>query len=314
MPALERLCKPPSETGLLPTSGAAEAIALVLHEHKCSWAEAKPSEIGIPMPGYGAFRGVASLLGIPTRTYTYDPRRAWAPDLDEISELAKQCTALVITNPHNPTGHVLSNSFLRSIAQELFSHGGTLIVDEVFRVHDETESAIGLCNHAIVIGSLSKTYGLPGVRLGWIAAGRERLARLRTIQQYLSLTLNALAATTCRVLLDKPDTFSRAELIRKNRQILIERAAAMRDRISISNPLGGTTVCLNINSDLSEERLFDLFLQEGLLLAPGQRCFEFVSDVPWFRLGYGADTTSFQRGLSVIDAVLSFGSAANKPD
>jgi aspartate/methionine/tyrosine aminotransferase len=303
LPGLEALCKPPPGTGLLPTAGAAEGIALVLHEH---WDSCKTAGlVGLPTPGYGAFAGLTSLLSLPTKTYAYHPRLAWAPQFDEMLSLARQCTAFVVTNPHNPTGHVIPIEFLRTLSQELASRRAVLIVDEVFRVHEETESAIGLGDHVVVIGSLSKTYGLPGVRLGWVAASRERLARLRTLQQYFTLTHNTLSAAIGATLLQQPARFSRGDLIRANRDILRGWAKTHEGRMSISEPVGGTTVCLKIETTISEEILFDTFLKSGVLLAPGNRCFEFnPDDIRWFRLGYGTDTRALVQGLNIVKEIV----------
>jgi DNA-binding transcriptional MocR family regulator len=155
----------------------------------------------------------------------------------------------------------------------------------------------------VVIGSLSKTYGLPGLRLGWVAASKERIARLRTAQQYLSLSLNAITVALGSAILDRAERFSRASLIRKNRRILINWAKK-HGNISISAPVGGTTVCLSINTAVEGDELFDQFVRHGVLLAPGTRCFEFGDDIRWFRLGYGAESDALRRGLKLVSAVV----------
>jgi aspartate/methionine/tyrosine aminotransferase len=181
----------------------------------------------------------------------------------------------------------MQRAVLEEAARELESHGGTLIVDEVFRVPSETVSAMTLEPQVVTIGSLSKTYGLPGLRLGWIAANRERLARLRTVQQYLTLSLSAMTVALGAAVLKKAAQFSRAELLRVNRPILRRWADGHQDAISMSQPAGGTTVCLAINTVVDEMTLFDKFLKNGVLVAPGTHCFEFTHETPWFRLGYG---------------------------
>jgi aspartate/methionine/tyrosine aminotransferase len=291
---------------VLPTAGAAEGIALVLLEHWDSRKAQTSGLVGLPSPGYGAFQGLTSLLGLSTKTYLYHPRRAWAPDFDEVLALARLCTVLIVIRPHNPTGHVMPFDFLRTLAQELGSRGGILIVDEVFRVLGETESATGLGAHVVVIGSLSKTYGLPGVRLGWVAASNDRLGRLRTLQQYLTLTPNTLTVAVGGALLREPGRFSRADLIHKNRNELLEWAKTAQRHLSISEPQSGTTVCLTIKTTLPEEPLFERFRDAGVLLAPGNRCFDFNPDgIRWFRLGYGTDTEVLVRGLGIVEDVAS---------
>lgn len=301
---LRRHCQPGEGLHILPTSGAAEAIALILHEFADATAAAGNRTIGIPAPSFGAFRGLAALLGLPIKFYEYQPSRGWTPDLDQLRELARQCGALVVTNPHNPTGHFIPMGEIEELARAMAAHDGILIVDEVFQVSGESPSAMRLGPPAVIIGSLSKTYGLPGLRLGWIAACEQRLRRLRTLQQYLTLTPSAMTAALGAAILDNAERFSRGKLIRANRRIVMDWVETLADVFSISTPAGGTTVCLTINTALDEDRLFKLFKQKRVLLAPGTRCFGF-GDKPWFRLGYATDAGTLRKGLKRIAAALA---------
>ncbi|HYN79861.1 MAG TPA: pyridoxal phosphate-dependent aminotransferase [Gemmatimonadaceae bacterium] len=304
LPGLRLLCNPPMGIDLLATSGAAEGIALIMHELSTTTAHGRNKLIGVPRPSYGAFSGLATLLGLHCEFYDYDPSRGWAPDPAQVLALAKRCNALIVTNPHNPTGNVMPMPELEQVNTALRSHGGTLIVDEVFRAPGETESSITLGENVVVIGSLSKTYGLPGLRLGWVATSQERLRRLRTVQQYLTLSLSAMTVIIGAAVLKKPELFSRAELIHANRTIVTDWAGAHEDVVRISVPAGGTTVCVVIDTTMDETALFDSFVQRGVLLAPGSRCFEFARDLHWFRLGYGTESETLHRGLELVAAAI----------
>jgi aspartate/methionine/tyrosine aminotransferase len=303
LPSLKKALTPPPGIELMPTSGAAEAIAIALHESAAA-CTARGGVIGLPSPGYGAFEGLASLLGLQARRYGYLPSAGWQPDPDEMCELATQCTAFIVNNPHNPTGHVVPNELLLRLSGILSSRGAVLIVDEVFRFPDETPSAIGLRNNVVVLGSLSKTHGLPGLRLGWIAAEKQRLSRYRTVQQYLSLALNAFSVTVGRSALNNLAKFDRARLVRGNRATVISWAQRLGQRISISTPMGGTTVCLTVGNGVSEDDLFRSLLDAGVLIAPGNRCFDKGLAKTWFRLGYGTDANSLKCGLARFETVL----------
>jgi aspartate/methionine/tyrosine aminotransferase len=242
IPNLKRLCNVSTDFGVLPTSGAAEAIALVMHDYASAITFRTEKRVGIPRPSYDAFHGLAKLLQLAIERYTYDPTQKWAPNPTELLALSRRCGALIVINPHNPSGRIVSSNLLRRLAEELASHDGILIVDEVFRIPGEGESALGLSSNVIVIGSLSKTYGFPGLRLGWVAGTKERLPRLRTIQQYLTLTLNAFTVAVGTAVLEEAKRFSRADLVRANRRVLTEWAASHKKLVSISPPEGGTTV------------------------------------------------------------------------
>lgn len=301
-PGLEKLCKLPQGMAVLPTNGAAEGIALVIQELSHS---SKDGIVAIPAPAYGAFSGLSALAGLRVETYNYRPDYNWAPDLDELRALSRRCSALIINNPHNPTGHVIPHDALLGIAKEMGARGATLIVDEVFRSDGEAASIAGLGDHIITIGSLSKMYGLPGLRLGWVTADAARISRLRTLQQYFTLTLNSFAVALGSAVLGELARFSRAELLARNRQILVDWAYSSRDTLSISPPLGGTTVCLTVNGNVPTEGMFERFLEAKVLLAPGGRCFEFGRDLNWYRLGYGTSLDALQLGLTRINEVVS---------
>lgn len=184
IPALERALGAPRGGSALPTLGATEGIALVMH---LLVARDRVNSVALPEPAYGAFHGWAKLLDLEVQSYTYAPERNWGPAPDELRRLAGTCDSLVVINPQNPVGHVLSQSQLRELALILADHGGTLVVDEVFAAPDASESLAYFADNVMVIGSLSKMYGLPGLRLGWVLADRRRIEVLRTLQQYLTL-------------------------------------------------------------------------------------------------------------------------------
>lgn len=303
-PSLEAFCKPPTGVAVLPTAGASEAIALIMHELAATRTPHDSQPVGLPTPAYGAFRGLAALLGLPIETYGYLPSQDWEPDLDALADLSGRCSALVITNPHNPTGHVMDPILLEKLSNAISSSGGTMIVDEVFRVADENTSAMMLGPHVVVIGSLSKTYGLPGLRLGWVAANEERISRLRTVQQYLSLSLNTMTVAVGAAILDRHQEYSRADLIHENRRILTNWSKPYAGILAISAPTGGTTACLTIDTHFDEMELFNRFIHEGVLLVPGKR-FGFAAHVPWFRLGYATDSTKLREGLAKLSTVMS---------
>jgi len=312
-PHLRAFCKPPEGMEILPTSGAAEAIALVLHEYADASRDKRDTCIALPSPSYGAFPGLAELLQLRFCKYTYDPHKGWRPDLDEMRDLASRCTALVVINPHNPSGHCLPLEFLRHLADALAKHDGILIVDEVFLVPGEAPSAVSVGPNVVLIASLSKTYGLPGLRLGWIAASKGRVRRLRTVQQYLTLTLNKVTVALGAAILPKHAVFSRAQLVNENRRVLLAWANSTQGMASISRPSGGTTVCLMMPTQRDETTMFRKLLDGGVLLVPGSRCFEFTCGTPWFRIGYACASDTLRDGLRKIADVLNISTSADAP-
>jgi aspartate/methionine/tyrosine aminotransferase len=297
IPALEKAFRTPAGFSALPTAGAQESIAIVMH-----WLAAakKVESIGLPVPAYGTFLGLANMLNLGIRSYAYTASLNWRPDISELRHLAKECDALVVINPHNPTGHKIATDELLHLAQILLTRGKTIVVDEVFVVAEESESLAYAAENVIVIGSLSKMYGLPGLRLGWILAATQDFQEFRTVQQYLTLSPSVFTVTIGTLVLERLfDEFTRVNLVKQNRTFLQAWAATHADIVSISPPMAGTTVILEIRNDRREQELFDAFLATGVLLVPG-RSFGLPDRPPRFRLGYGMKAEVLDQGLRRI--------------
>ena len=301
IPALRAFHNASEGKDVLPTSGTADAIFVAF-----LWMIVNArgtTSMAIPYPSYGAFDGIAKLLGFNIRPYFYRRDHGWTPDAEILVELAKRCEVIVINNPHNPTGQLMDPRLLGRIANAAASHGGTLFVDEVFRLPEDTPSSLELHENVIVVGSLSKVYGLPGLRFGWIAGSADRIRRMRTLQQYLTLSLNSFAAALGAVVLEKPERFSRRDLLLRNRGIVTSWANEHHELLTVLTPRAGTTAILEVLKPLAEGLVFDAFLKEKVLLVPGGKCFG-PTDRAWFRLGYGTETEVLLDGLRRIVATL----------
>jgi aspartate/methionine/tyrosine aminotransferase len=100
-------------------------------------------------------------------------------DIDKLKALIKPETKLIsLTTPHNPTGTTLTESDLRAVAELAATHGCYLLVDETYREMNfagPTPLAATLSPRCISVASMSKSYGLPGIRIGWIITKNEQL-------------------------------------------------------------------------------------------------------------------------------------------
>jgi aspartate/methionine/tyrosine aminotransferase len=302
LPELLSYYKAPRDVAFLPTSGAAEAIYLSLQAMHCLLPTT--AVVGIPKPAYGAFEGISLLLDRPVEHYFYREEQNWQLRTDELTQLAQRCHLLIVNNPHNPTGSVIDSRLLRETADVLAERGGMLIVDEVFRLPDDLDSALGTADNVLVIGSLSKVYGFPGLRFGWVAGPQDIIDRMRTLQQYVTLSISCFAATLGPMLLSNHQAISRHDLLVTNRRVVEEWASANSGLLKTTPTVCGTTVVLQVvtqseSSDLTFERL----LADKVLVVPGRRCFDYGYST-WFRLGYGTETDKLIQGLDRIATVL----------
>ncbi len=155
---------------ILVHSGAEEAIFLFMH------AVLKPGDhIIVHSPCYQSLFEVAKSLGAEVTLWNAHEEAGWALDLNELKAALRPNTrAIVVNTPHNPTGYLMPREdylALNRIAQE---NGIVLFSDEVYReseysAADRLPSACQINPLAVSLGVVSKTYGLPGLRIGWVA-------------------------------------------------------------------------------------------------------------------------------------------------
>lgn len=303
IPKLAAIYGNPREVAFLPTSGAAEAVYLALQAVTCTLPQ--KTTVGIPKPAYGAFEGLSKLLSCSVRHYAYRQKNEWQVTNEEVIALAQQCDTLIVNNPHNPTGRVMDKQVLQQVAEQLDKRGGVLIIDEVFLLPEDCSTSLGIAPNLLIIGSLSKVYGLAGLRFGWAVGVPSLIDKMRTLQQYTTLSINAFAAAIGSIALSRIVEFSRYGLLAKNRRLLKRWADSHEELLRTTPTEGGTTVILEILKPFVDpEALFENLLAGSVLLAPGSRCFGF-DDARWFRLGYGTDTANLQKGLDKIVDVLT---------
>lgn len=174
--------------GVLVTVGAAEAGGLVVDT-----IVHPGDEVAVLTPSYPQVEGLLRNRGCAVRTFRLDPARGWTLDAGSLAAAVTPRTRLIaVCNPNNPTGRVLTEAELAAIADAADRSGAVLLVDEVYRgtEHDGTErpSLFGRTRDTIVVGSLSKAYGLPGLRLGWLVADARRIPDLWRRHEYAAIS------------------------------------------------------------------------------------------------------------------------------
>lgn len=185
---------PPDATPLVPadvlvTSGAAGALFIV------ATALLEPGdELVVVRPNYATNLETPRAIGAEIRILDLRPEDDWATDPDALATLMTPRTRLVsITNPHNPTGALLPEAALRRIVGIVETHPtARLLVDETYRemtYGDPLPPAATLSARAIGVSGMSKTYGLPGIRTGWLATrDAELMTTLLAAKEQIQIT------------------------------------------------------------------------------------------------------------------------------
>ena len=241
-------------------------------------------EVLVPVPSYPLFEYLAALDAVHARPYALDYQGSWSVDVDGLKRATTDRTrAVVVVNPNNPTGSYLKRAELDELAAHCRAHGLALIGDEVFAEYvldaDPPRTTSVLAQHQALtfsLGGLSKSLGLPQMKLGWIAVAgpddlvRPALERLELIcDTYLSVAtpvqvgLPALLAEGASVRTEIRDRVTR------NYRALLQQAPRC-PAVSVLPAEGGWSAVLQVPAMQSEESLvLQLLEHERVLVHPG---------------------------------------------
>jgi aspartate/methionine/tyrosine aminotransferase len=292
---------PPAQTeNVMVTVGAIEAL-LILHNLLLEPGD----EVVCLWPAYQPLYELANGAGGSVRFVHLDEGRDFAVDLAEIEAAVTKRTRVVLLNvPHNPTGQTVGPDDLRELARRLEPRGVHLIVDEVFREmrSDHPPSAWDGQDNLIVIGSMSKSYALPGLRVGWMVARPDLVVQARQFRKYTSLNPGsrdqqwALAA-----LLHRDRVLERTWRITEDGADVATRwLADHEDDFEVVIPPAGGLFFPRLKRDVPTlDFCADLVRATGVLLAPGSVCYESEG---FLRLGVA--TPELAAGLERLDGYL----------
>jgi aspartate/methionine/tyrosine aminotransferase len=269
-------------------SGAEEAIFLFMQAML---------DIGdhiiVHYPCYQSLEEVARSLGCQVTRWEAREENGWALDLDELRRSLRPNTkAIVVNTPHNPTGYLMSPGDYGELHRLARERGLIVFSDEVYREaeHDPADrlpAGCDLSESAVSLGVMSKTYGLPGLRIGWVATRNPDLLRkMAALKDYTTICNSA------------PSEFL-AELALRHRQTLIDRNLGIilgnlslldaffnlhAGRFVWRRPVAGPIAFPRLLGEDVETFCHDLVTRAGVLLLPAS-----VYDYPGnhFRIGFG---------------------------
>ncbi len=235
----------------------------------------------VPVPSYPLFEHLTDLDGVRALPYRLDFHGRWAIDFDTLDAAwGDTVRAVLAVSPNNPTGSVLTASELGGLMERCTARQAALIVDEVFIDYPLSDVVIPLANAGgcltFRLGGLSKSAGLPQVKLGWIlvdgpdALVRDALDRLELIcDTYLSVSTPVQRAAPVLIAGGATIRARIHERIRGNDRALRE-AAKRYPSIQVLPADAGWSAVLRVPSTRSEEDLaIELLDQSGVVVHPG---------------------------------------------
>jgi aspartate/methionine/tyrosine aminotransferase len=185
--------------------------------------------IVVHYPCYQSLMQVAAAIGAEVTLWKGDQTHNWRLDLDALKDCIRPDTKLVVINcPHNPTGFLMPEDEYRELVNLSQKHGFILFSDEVYRFleYDEQDRLPAACeidNRAISLGVMSKTFGLPGLRIGWIATRNKDLyQKLAGFKDYTTICNSAPSEYLSTIALRHQNKIrtKNLEIIRENLIIL----------------------------------------------------------------------------------------------
>jgi len=290
------------------TNGGSEANFVTM------WHLVEPGDEVVSMvPNYGQTLGLAEAFGGVLKPWPLrlsDDGRRWHVDLDELRALVTNRTRVIILcNPNNPTGARIQAADLDGICEVAGRVGAWVLSDEIYRGAEldgvETPSVWGRYERVIVTSGLSKAYGLPGLRVGWIASSPEVVATTWSYHDYTTIGPGTLSDRFARIAL-RPAM--RATILARTRRILHANLPVITDwldthadRFSYALPEAGAIVYVRYHDAINSTALVDrLRIEKSVLIVPGDH---FGMD-GYLRIGFGSETRYLRDGLDRLADLL----------
>jgi len=261
-------------------------------------------------PVYQPLTGLAEWCGAEISLWAAQEEAGWAPSLAKLRRLLRPNTRLIVTSfPHSPTGFVPERAYLEDLIALAEEAGATLVGDEIYRGlpldgRAEAPSLADLSARAVVVNSLSKAFGLPGLRVGWLATrDAETLDAVRGFRMFQNSFIGAPMEFLATLAVHHADRILAGNLTRARANLAALETFMGRnaDRFSWVPPRGGVVAFPRWLGGESTTALSErLLCEHGLLLAPSAY---FAGGERHVRIGFG--TASATAGLALLEEALA---------
>lgn len=278
------------------THGAAGANALV-HETLIEPGD----KVVTVLPTYQVHYSVPESYGAEVRYVPLREQNQFLPDLKELEEAVTEGTRLiVINNPNNPTGSLMDREMLEAIAKIASKVGAYVLSDEVYRgINQEgdgfTTSIADIYERGISTASMSKSFSLAGLRLGWITGPEEIIRKVSVHRDYNTISVGMVDDLLASYALEnKEAVLARSRAIVRTNLAILDEWVGREPRISYIRPKGGTITLLRYEGDQPSREVAKNILDEtGVLLTPGS-AFDMEG---YLRIGYANPESVLREGL-----------------
>jgi aspartate/methionine/tyrosine aminotransferase len=283
------------------TTGASEAnFAIIAH------LVGPKDHIIVEHPTYPSLYQVARSLNRNLTLFKLEWNDDFRPDMDKLRKLVKPNTKLItLTHPNNPTGSVITEAEIKEAIEIAEDAGAYLMLDETYRdlmFDSPPPLAASMSPNAISLTSMSKTWGLPGIRIGWAVADKSIIEAIRAVREQITICNSAIGEVIAK------------EVLRKKKDVLAIVMKAVRSNFKISKewmeaqewiewiePKSGVIGAPRLKRGGSTDKLCELLVTKyRTFTVPGSR----MELEGYFRLGFGGEKDELIQGLKQLSKAL----------
>ena len=302
---IARMYKRTTPENIFVTNGSSEANFLA------AWhLFEKGDEVVIMVPNYMQTWGLAKTWGLKVKPLKLREDLAWQFDPEDLKRLVTRRTkAIQVCNPDNPTGAVMAREQRKALIDAAKDSGAWLLSDEVYqgaeRVGPLTETLWGYHDKTLITNGLSKAYGLPGLRTGWLVGPSRKIEDIKLHHDYLTLTPAKLSDHLAQIALEPKKQkwiFDRTRsIIRKNYPAVKDWLDEHGSMFSHVPPAAGAICYVRYNLKINSWKLAErLRTEKSVMIVPGDH---FGMD-GYMRIGIGPPTDYLLAGLNRVDELL----------
>jgi aspartate/methionine/tyrosine aminotransferase len=266
----------------------------------------KGDHVIIQFPAYQSLYEVCNANDIEVSLWEMRENEDWSLDFDQLKHNIRNNTkAIIINSPHNPTGYLISQEEQIKILEICKKNNLTLFSDEVYRFsefHEEKrlESVCDIYYNGLSLGVLSKPFGLPGLRIGWISTKNlEFLEKIKSFKDYTTICNSAPSEFLAKIAIkhQKSIVGRNMELIRNNLELLASFLTKYSNLFEWVQPRAGNIGFIQIKfSDNVEAFIDDLIKKKGVLLLPST---VYDYGTRHFRIGFGRK--DFNKAIRLLE-------------
>lgn len=282
---------------ILVTHGSSEALYLLM----ASLLEPGDTALSV-VPCYQSLSDLPTLFGARVEQIPISFEAGYTYPVDEICARLNAHTKVVVLNaPHNPTGAVLTAAEIEHIVSHAEKHGTWVIFDEAFSditFHDEAPaSGHRFGERCVTVGTLSKSYGLTGLRVGWCYAEASSTRTLCNLKAYTTIQMSPLIEAVATLVMNERTRFLAIQRKRARQGLDALSAWIATTPLRWIPPRGGTSCFPRLPDGLDAEQLcVRLADAHGVFLIPGG-----VFGQPrHIRIGFGHGVSHVQPGLEAL--------------